>query len=476
MTAENPPDAPSVLSTLPVELLTSILAYLPAHDLLTTLQTSKLLNQVASNEQLWLRICSYEALPESTNTLRQNLPIINSYKQLYTNVISPFYGLLGLYQRDFPTAAQPMIRIGTLKSRPDMIIGAEILGENALHVFDAEVNLSVDERHTLDRLEARLIHSIHFTIELTSHDDTAIMYKLNCCKCNKEPDLVAIDRQQLLWILGFEIGDFDAVTQSKFRSESVHGLWPDTDVSVHDNHLSEYYNSNSKTEKLPLYPMRHSIKHKNQRQFVLLQCLYNDCFSYPYTMFRNYVSGRNAEQLSRSSYIPIYSKMHVPAPEPKGIIFESDAYAGLAVKPKQGVYAGTYGSHGIEFVLIHYVLRAVPMLCAANLEVIHSLCLEARKITGDENVPRSKLTWYCELEAPTGALGPLVGGQTFQIGSLPEFNGVKECYPGFGLIAQEGHRNPQQIPCNVIIQSEERIGVSWPMLGKISAFRRVQLQ
>lgn len=79
-------------------------------------------------------------------------------------------------------------------------------------------------------------------------------------------------------------------------------------------------------------------------------------------------SGLNPS-LETSIYKPIYSRI---------LVSVSSKFPSW---PLEGIWAGAYGSHGIEFVLLRY-------------ETVHQeTVLNAFKITGDMNVPKGIVTW-----------------------------------------------------------------------------------
>jgi hypothetical protein len=93
--------------------------------------------------------------------------------------------------------------------------------------------------------------------------------------------------------------------------------------------------------------------------------------------------------------------------------------------PKPGIYTGSYGGHGKEFLLIHYLQD----------------CFIATKITGDVNVPRGEVSFQSNLQQAR-FLYPNI-----DIVNSTEFpNG--RVYDGFGTIAMPGYLDTQQIPIN----------------------------
>lgn len=114
----------------------------------------------------------------------------------------------------------------------------------------------------------------------------------------------------------------------------------------------------------------------------------------------------------------------------------------MTIAPKEGIWAGTYGSHGIEFLLLRYEA------CDAGTD------LAIYKITGDVNVPRGEISCRSNLGDGEGFSYIRQGvddeetvTEDFALSSPqfpPEFHNARS-YPGEGTVALAGYRSPQKI-------------------------------
>ncbi|KAK9694385.1 hypothetical protein K7432_013438 [Basidiobolus ranarum] len=114
--------------------------------------------------------------------------------------------------------------------------------------------------------------------------------------------------------------------------------------------------------------------------------------------------------------------------------------------PMQGIWAGTYGMHGCEILLLDQNPK--------SHEVI------ARKLTGDLNIPRSEVTFTANMNAKPGKTN-LIG-----------FEGSK-LYPGKGQIATLGFFDRAMTDIDVIVISEDEMAVHWPNLNRVDRYHRI---
>lgn len=151
-----------------------------------------------------------------------------------------------------------------------------------------------------------------------------------------------------------------------------------------------------------------------------------------------------------------------------------------------GLFKGTYSSHGIEILLFKY----------KDEHEMHGL-----KVTGDDNVPASKISVKILLGYPADA--PLNDKNTISdlsaieprsrqvpLDQIPEqaFSVPAGChvdpgiqipsrciarYHGYGQIAYDGFQHPSYIPTQVIIFNNDLLGVIWMKLSAFSVFTRV---
>ncbi|KAI9007404.1 hypothetical protein BC832DRAFT_539538 [Gaertneriomyces semiglobifer] len=132
---------------------------------------------------------------------------------------------------------------------------------------------------------------------------------------------------------------------------------------------------------------------------------------------------------------------------------ESDVSGGqLRIRPKEGLWVGTYGGHGVEFLLARY-------------DAMGAL-LQFYKLTGDVNVPRGEVSLQVLLlEELEESIAPWVV-------SSP---GMATMYAGFGTVATVGYRHPTKIDSQVIFISEREVAVYWQDLRKVSRYIKVDL-
>ncbi|KAJ3005888.1 hypothetical protein HKX48_000415 [Thoreauomyces humboldtii] len=179
---------------------------------------------------------------------------------------------------------------------------------------------------------------------------------------------------------------------------------------------------------------------------------------------------------------------------------------GFGVRPLEGIWAGTYGSHGIEFLLLRYE----PSKAAPPPYVPFSVYMEPEdppldmmfyKVTGDVNVPRGEVSCRASLhdgkgnafvrtysvdeeeategtddgEDPPGQVLSEHHGLDLAHGRFAsEFRSAR-VFPGFGTIAMSGYRSPQEITNDVIVISETEVAVYWHDMRKVSRFTKVDL-
>ncbi|XP_030831744.1 F-box only protein 31 [Strongylocentrotus purpuratus] len=164
----------------------------------------------------------------------------------------------------------------------------------------------------------------------------------------------------------------------------------------------------------------------------------------------------------------------------------------MPVKP--GIFKGTYGGHGIELIYVTYVGNRMMGM----------------KITGDPNVPATKVSLEVHLDKPmvldlvqqesVHALEDLdlqivrpsseqpQESQPFRLSSevhdrgmslLGEETGLdlrrcKQRFYGTGLIAMSGFRDAERTPAHCIIFNEDVMAFLWLKLKSVSIYSRVK--
>ncbi|KAJ3155603.1 hypothetical protein HDU89_006569 [Geranomyces variabilis] len=179
----------------------------------------------------------------------------------------------------------------------------------------------------------------------------------------------------------------------------------------------------------------------------------------------------------------------------------------MLVAPLEGIWAGTYGGHGIEFLLLRYEQApGITASAASSCKPADDLDMVFYKVTGDVNVPRGEVSCRAKLHDGTGnpyvrvPLGPpqqvttpgvgighdeddpsylhyeyqrvLFGSEVF-FGT--EFHCGCAAFPGVGTVAMTGYRSPTRIPNDVIVISETEVAVYWHDMRRVSRFVKVDL-
>ena len=127
--------------------------------------------------------------------------------------------------------------------------------------------------------------------------------------------------------------------------------------------------------------------------------------------------------------------------------------------PLEGIWKGSYASHGIEFV---------------NMRLLEDGFLTAQKITGDPHIWASKVTFRLDLSTEI---------QLAEETQLPEVEWREEQptglepklkYRGYGQIAEFGYKNHSWTPIEVITFSNDTFAVHWIQLDALSIFDKLK--
>ena len=137
----------------------------------------------------------------------------------------------------------------------------------------------------------------------------------------------------------------------------------------------------------------------------------------------------------------------------------------------EGLWQGSYGAHGVEFVEIRLEGRQ----------------LVAHKITGDPNVWAGKVSFMADIDdmvqfddgyrvnALEEDLGTTRLSQEWPDSADRAYE-VRVRMRGKGQIAEFGFKNPQWTPAEIIVFVEDNFAVYWPELQSVSLFQRVNLE
>lgn len=154
-----------------------------------------------------------------------------------------------------------------------------------------------------------------------------------------------------------------------------------------------------------------------------------------------------------------------------------DSVSTESLMPTPGLYKGTYGSHGVEIIMVH----------------ISSDQIIGTKITGDPNIPATKITFKANIsqvvthseinELYSSSLEEnqnevavtefrLPDGYDSEYDAFP--NEVRTRYHCVGQIAYQGYSNPSWTPGHFILFSKSCFGVLWIELSSLSVYSRVE--
>ncbi|KAJ3090392.1 hypothetical protein HK102_003901 [Quaeritorhiza haematococci] len=199
-----------------------------------------------------------------------------------------------------------------------------------------------------------------------------------------------------------------------------------------------------------------------------------------------YGCGSDCQDLGRQSvFMRIKTKSIDVAPPPA-----------MPVKPLEGIWVGTYGAHGIEFLLLKYMFRrdlegfddrpdpdAESSECSSADDDGSQVVLAAHKITGDVNVPMGETSWVGFLGDGSGSDmigkdpddhddGVFAGAAQPGRASLRDIEELRDCraFKGKATVAMVGYRFASKISCDVIVISPTEICVFWHALANISPF------
>ncbi|KAG2484164.1 hypothetical protein HYH03_017045 [Edaphochlamys debaryana] len=136
--------------------------------------------------------------------------------------------------------------------------------------------------------------------------------------------------------------------------------------------------------------------------------------------------------------------------------------------PLEGIWRGTYGSHGIEMLLVR---RMGPNL------------LVGTKLTGDDNVPAGKDSFRVFLDRP-GTSAAAQRGKRLQL--PPNYATrvhvrqdqaplVQDSFQAQGQVAGSGYEAPAWIEAEAVLFGPGSFGLLWHGISSFSGFRRVRM-
>ena len=136
-------------------------------------------------------------------------------------------------------------------------------------------------------------------------------------------------------------------------------------------------------------------------------------------------------------------------------------YEGAQTDPFQGIFVGTFGSHGPEIV------RLVRGFWGRD-RVDDYNCVTALKITGDANVPAGAPTFRVRVGREDRIRTPA---------TLMEMN-IQERYRGEGMVAKKGFKNARVVRGGLYSFVDQKLGFAWNVPGETKfmiIFHRLKL-
>jgi len=176
------------------------------------------------------------------------------------------------------------------------------------------------------------------------------------------------------------------------------------------------------------------------------------------------VAIRESGDIARATYQTRWSRIKLPAPD--------------SARPfKEGIWLGTYGSHGLEYLL-------------GRISTVGDdegpRMLEFTKITGDSNVPRGQVSLYFYLTPlPPGSARRLAhSGNTVDLSRSLEFGGSFSdeadefeplVYKGRATVAMTAFSSPSAIEATIVLLNAEGtdVAVLWHDLENVGRMRWV---
>ncbi|KAJ3120692.1 hypothetical protein HK098_004412 [Nowakowskiella sp. JEL0407] len=425
------------LESLPNECLLRLLGFISTKTLGRITQVSHKLHDLIDNDDyLWQSRCNEEFAPFRIEKFENFVKFpFQKVKDIYFFLLRPFGKLLGLWQADNPFYMGQMISIS-----PDFESGAisayRITTRNALtdqgradeRAFSLYGDISVDS------FEVRVTKTKIFEIRFEVVD--GVFTGQSVCLGGK--------------LGGESVSEHSLAVsgpQGKLRElapSQQTGLWPFPQGSPLP--FAYMVASRSSSSSSPT-----SFGQSPDSTLLSLSCT-NDCYTYNFSRLFSLQARRALpSNLQNNNFSQIWSK----------IKFSDAAPSDVPIAPREGIWTGSYSTHGLEILLFQYT---------TNEE--NQCCLEAHKITGDLNVPRGELSWKTQFTNPRRTISSEAG--QFHVTDTTEFNDDKiMIYDGIGKIAMAGYQGVTETPAEVIIVSEEEVYVHWKELFKISLFQRV---
>ncbi|KXS17496.1 hypothetical protein M427DRAFT_54440 [Gonapodya prolifera JEL478] len=468
--ADAPSHTPRALS-LPPELWHGILALLRTRDIAHTAETCRFLHRAAQAQIVWR-----EKARTDFGFVHSPETQVSAF-HLYKTVLTPYARFVGFWHADFPFFNSRLVQCRITPR--GVIVGEEL----AALTGQSASPFSLDPALSVDALDPVISRETLFEIVPQTDADPLVL-----CHGNQAINGRSGSEGLLhtAWLKENEMDVLPAVLASNQRwfvprghPNPTTGLFPFAHTWDPTEESSQPFSPG---------PSDHAHRHL----LLSIDCEHGCYTSRLRTVSFRRVDGRNEIQ-STTLFRPTFSLVAHPravADVDRVLAQTQTQTQRRALTPRQGIWVGTYGSHGQEFVLLQYADGAR---------------LEAHKITGDLNVPRGELSWSADLsrEVDVSCLDADAADgdearsynltqaaefsefweaeQEFRAGvrgneSENENGGVRRqikglrAFRGSGTVAMPGYREASSIGAHLIVLSDKELLMFWHGLRKLSRF------
>ncbi|KAI9034481.1 hypothetical protein DFJ74DRAFT_649674 [Hyaloraphidium curvatum] len=471
------------LDTVPHEVLLYLLKFLPGGDLERFGAVSRTLRAAAIDGSLWARLCRVE----------YGADVRTRARDAYTKLLSRYGRFLGAWAGDFGFFRGSLV---VVRYDPDAgaIVGERIEVVDRLGNTHGAAGFSAHPATSMDSMDPEILRVKLFSAALGEDSDRSVV---SCC-CKRDQE--AADRHDAS--LSSDTGGF--LDNAFGAREAVWGeldLFPWAESLFYPIPLYEpdeftglFPYSAGRAFEDSLVPVMLREPKASRSARMLLDCA-RGCLS---ERVRALSAARSSTETHQ--YHPRYSR--IVGVEDDGAVNQlvADRLNGSVVLPQEGLYVGTYASHGLEILLVRYyettggsegddrLPGSFPDDASETQQLLEpgssSLHIRVFKVTGDVNVPRGEQTFAVELPVSGARVATLEFPTGDDVSSV-DLRGVPEfaehgdrlhVLHGEGTVAMVGHRRVSRIPTSMIVLADDRFCMYWPDMRKISAFRKLDLR
>ncbi|OZJ02157.1 hypothetical protein BZG36_04630 [Bifiguratus adelaidae] len=388
------------MDTLPLEVILHILSYCTPNDIAHVSQASQKLLQICRTDSLWQAHC-HDRFRVRRFTPSTELP---TFYQLYTRLLRHYGYLLGFWM--------------SLESWRGAFI--QVSWNEHLNRLDGErlwpKNRLTNSYHNYSLLPGVFVNDIDCAIERelifhVSIPPDASNPVVTCLEAEPRRIINFLEQANLSMFIAASAASVGQITQDKLTQYDA-------------KNLETWFLGNALNE---LSVWRSSLDFPSQLPMPDTPLCFN-----------------LLNHGTRTKYLQL--PLHILNPPP------TTSQDPTMIAPHYGLYAGSYGPHGVEFLLVKEHYTENPLASRRTKVMAH-------KVTGDRNVPRGQLSWMSNLHDP------------IRIAEEQEFRG-SNVYEGMGQVAFDGFINNSLIPGALILCSPTKLAFAWEDLAHITIYRR----